>query len=69
MKISFISSFIHRFYKDKEAAATLEVVIISAILVALALIFNDKIREFAKLIFDKMFNKSVIDRITMLIFR
>lgn len=57
-----------RFSKEKDGAATLEVVILSAILVALALIFNDKIREFAKLIFDKMFNQSVIDRITLYLF-
>lgn len=50
---------------SSEAAATLEVVILSAILIALALIFNEKIREFANLIFEKMFNKSVIDKITL----
>ncbi len=50
--------------KDEHGASTLEVVIVIAVLLAIALIFNTQIREFANQLFDKVFNDSnIIDQI------
>lgn len=48
---------------DEQAGATLEVVIVTAVLIAISLLFNDKLREYAKSLFDAVFNNSIIDRI------
>lgn len=43
--------------EEEEAAATLEIVIIIAVLLAIALLFNKELRAFAKTLFDKIFNE------------
>lgn len=43
------------FLKDEDGMGTIEIVIIIAVLVALALLFKDKIGEFANELMEKMF--------------
>lgn len=43
------------FLKDEDGMGTIEIVIIIAVLVALALLFKDKIGEFAEELMDTMF--------------
>lgn len=50
--------------QDNSGAATLEIVIIIAVLLAIALIFNSELRSFAQSIFDKVFDEqSVLSQI------
>lgn len=49
--------------KNQEGGATLEVVIITAVLIALALLFNEQIRNFANQIFQTVFNQSILEKI------
>lgn len=51
---SFLRDLFHSFWKKKEGMGTIEVVIIIAVLVALALIFKDFIIGLAQDIFDKI---------------
>lgn len=51
-------------YYDENGAATLEIVIIIAVLIAIALIFNTQLRNFATSLFNKVFDdNSVLDQI------
>ncbi|MDO5737838.1 MAG: Flp1 family type IVb pilin [Eubacteriales bacterium] len=50
--------------KGREALGTVEVVLIIAVLIAVALIFRKSISEFAKNLMDKVFNHSIIDQIS-----
>ncbi|NLZ70192.1 MAG: hypothetical protein GX907_02515 [Clostridiaceae bacterium] len=43
-------------WADRSGGATLEVAVVTAVLVAIALIFNQQIREYAKSIFEQVFN-------------
>lgn len=49
---------LRRFARDESGMGTLEVIIIIAVLVALALLFRDFIMETAELIFEKIKAKS-----------
>ena len=44
------------FCKEEEGMGTIEIVVIIAVLVALALVFKDAIGNFAKGLMDKFFN-------------
>ncbi|HBQ65148.1 MAG TPA: hypothetical protein DD727_09590 [Clostridiales bacterium] len=51
--------FSHKFsviLRSKKGVSTLEIVIIAAILIGLALIFKDRIVELVELIFDRIFS-------------
>lgn len=48
---------------DDSGGATLEIVIITAVLIAIALLFNDSLRSYAKKIFDAVFTDQVLDKI------
>ncbi|ADC90561.1 hypothetical protein HMPREF0868_0711 [Mageeibacillus indolicus UPII9-5] len=50
--------------ENKDGAATLEVVIIIAVLMAIALIFNTQLRQFAQNLFHKVFDdQSILSQI------
>lgn len=49
--------------KKLDALGTIEVVIIIAVLIAVALIFKDEITNFAKELMDKAFDSSILDQI------
>lgn len=50
--------FLTGFWKDEDGLGTVEIVIIIAVLVGLALIFRKAIFEFVNQIFDKIFKDS-----------
>jgi Flp pilus assembly pilin Flp len=49
------------FFKEEEGMGTAEVVIIAAVLVAVALVFRDRIHNFVNGIMDKSLNINDID--------
>ena len=51
---SVVKSFIYNLKKDESGMGTLEVIIIIAVLVALALVFRNFIMDMAGMIFDKI---------------
>jgi hypothetical protein len=57
-------SALGRWVKDQHGMGTLEVVILIAVLIAIALIFNSAMRKFSNNLFKEVFDdRSVIDRI------
>lgn len=46
--------------EDRSGASTLEVVVVIAVLLAIALLFNTQIRSFAQSLFSKVFNDSEV---------
>ncbi len=50
--------------RSREALGTVEVVLIIAILIAIALIFRKSISNFAKELMEKVFDHSVIDQVS-----
>lgn len=50
--------------KDEKGLGTLEIVLIIAVLVAVALIFRNELTKFAKNLIDKVFDHSIIDGIS-----
>lgn len=51
-------------FKDDRGLGTLEIVIIIAVLMALAITFKDQIVAFSTKLFDAVFDNSVIDNIS-----
>lgn len=49
---------------DESGLGTLEIVLIIAVLVAIALIFRAELTSFANSLIDKVFDHSIIDSIT-----
>lgn len=62
IKSNFASKFA-QLLSDETGSAVLEVVIVIAIVLAIALIFNNEIRMFANSLFDKAFDISRLDGI------
>lgn len=54
-------NFLKDFYYEEEGMGTVEIVIIIAVLIAVALIFKDAIGSFAKSLMDRFFNTNNID--------
>ena len=54
-------NFLRRFWHDEDGMGTIEIVIIIAVLVAVALIFRDTITAFAKDLMQSLFKKPTID--------
>ncbi|NLY18617.1 MAG: hypothetical protein GX045_06640 [Clostridiaceae bacterium] len=52
--------WIVKFVKDERGINTVEIVVLVAIAIGLALIFRDKIKEFIDLIFQKAFDPGKI---------
>lgn len=52
--IKAIKTFFYRLHRDESGMGTLEVIIIIAVLVALALVFRNFIMDMAGMIFDKI---------------
>ena len=50
-----------RFLKEEDGMGTIEIVIIIAVLVALALVFKDAIGKFAKNLMEKFFKTGDVD--------
>lgn len=64
MPLALNPSLWKRLRQDERAAATLEIVIIIAVLLAIALIFNTQLRQFAQSLFDKVFDdQNVLNQI------
>ncbi|MGI6545173.1 MAG: Flp1 family type IVb pilin [Fastidiosipilaceae bacterium] len=58
------TNHVRKLLADKRGMGTLEVVILIAVLIAIALIFNTAMRKFSNNIFKKVFDdKAVIDQI------
>ncbi|MEN8908266.1 MAG: Flp1 family type IVb pilin [Clostridiales bacterium] len=49
---------------DENGLGTVEIIIIIAVLVGIALLFKDKITEFVEKILDNVFSDDVIDKAT-----
>ncbi len=59
------TNHVRRLLADKRGMGTLEVVILIAVLIAIALIFNTAMRKFSNNIFKEVFDdKAVIDQIS-----
>lgn len=56
-----MSNFLKEFYYEEEGMGTVEIVIIIAVLVALALIFKDAISKYANNLMEKFFNANDAD--------
>lgn len=58
-----IKNFQHKL-KDQQGLGTLEIVLIIAVLVAVALIFRTQLSSFAQNLINKVFDYSIIDGIS-----
>lgn len=54
-------NFLKDFYYEEEGMTTVEIVLIIAVLIALALIFKDRIGSFAESLMTRFFNTENID--------
>lgn len=52
---------IKRFWREEDGMGTVEIVIIIAVLVAIALIFKDSITQFAKKLMEKFFKSGDVN--------
>jgi len=59
--VSVIKKYIIGFIKDEEGMSTVEVVIIIAVLVGVALIFRKQLFEFVQKVAAKLFDDNVIN--------
>jgi Flp pilus assembly pilin Flp len=62
--VKYLISLIKNFIKEEDGMGTVEVVIIVAVLVAIALIFRKAIYSFVKEIIGKIFTDGVKDDVT-----
>ncbi len=51
-----------RFYSEEEGMGTVEIVMIIAALMCIALLFREKLGKFAKGLMDQIFDQSFIDK-------
>ncbi len=54
--MAMLRRYIHQFIRDERGMGTVEIVIIVAVLVGLALLFREKIFSFAQDVLSKVFN-------------
>lgn len=59
-----MKNLLARFWKEEEGMGTVEIVIIIAVLVAVALIFRKAITQFVTNITGKLFSKENVDKVT-----
>jgi len=62
--VRYLLGLIKNFIREEDGMGTVEVVIIVAVLVAIALIFRKAIYNFVKEIVGKIFNDGVKDEVT-----
>lgn len=53
-------NFVKNFLKEEDGMSTVEIVIIIAVLVGLAILFRNYITDFVKYALDKAFNKDIV---------
>lgn len=56
-----MKDFFKRFWREEDGMGTIEIIIIIAVLVAVALIFKTQITEFVTRLMNKFFNPDEID--------
>lgn len=56
-----MKDFFKRFWREEDGMGTIEIIIIIAVLVAVALIFKTQITEFVTRLMNKFFNPDGID--------